>query len=224
MKIRNPVAITALAFIISLVARAWMATVRVEEIALADGIDPRRRGCRRCVYLFWHEYIAIAAGSYARLRIPVLISQHRDGELITKVARFLGGDAIRGSTTRGGVKAIRAMVQHLKAASLVITPDGPRGPRRIMQQGAVYVASEVGADIVPLGIHPVNTWRLKSWDRFALPKPFSKVRVVLGRPITVPAGLERDDMAQYIAECQKGMDEAHAIAAGEVPVPEAVAA
>lgn len=219
MKIRHPLAITAAAFAISIWARAWMSLVRVEEVALDSSADPRRPECRPSVYLFWHENILTAAQRYARLGIPVLISQHRDGELVTKIARFLGGDAIRGSTTRGGVKAIRAMVEHLKGAHMAITPDGPRGPRRVMQQGAVYVAGEAGTQIVPIGIHPFNAWRMKSWDRFAIPKPFSKVRVVLGRPITVPAGLDREAMAKYIEQCQKGMDEVHAIAAGEVPMP-----
>jgi lysophospholipid acyltransferase (LPLAT)-like uncharacterized protein len=139
----------------------------------------------------------IVAYRYARPDIYVLISQHADGQLVAEVCRHLGFRTVRGSTTRGGAEAIRQMLRLGHKAHLAITPDGPRGPRRKVQQGLVYLAARTGRPIVPIGIGYSKTWRMQSWDRFALPKPWSASVCVTEDLIEVPACADRALVEEY---------------------------
>src|SRR5262245_31959256 len=172
MKIRHPALIRALAFLLACVVRLWMRTLRYRYRFLQSDVDPRQRGLtERYIYAFWHENMLLVATRYARPDIYVLISQHADGQLIADVCRHLGFRTVRGSTTRGGADAVRQMLRLGREAHLAVTPDGPRGPRRKVQQGLVYLAARTGMPIVPIGIGYSKAWRMQSWDRFALPKP-----------------------------------------------------
>ena len=212
MKIQNPLLIKSAAFALSLWLRGWMCTVRVEENFIDPSINQYNKGTRQHLYLFWHETLFLPAYTYAKLRVPVLISSHRDGELVAQVLHYMGGRSIRGSSTRGGSRALREMLKEGEGSHLAITPDGPRGPRRVVQQGAVFLASHAQLDVVPVGICMHHAWRLKSWDRMAIPKPLSRATVVMGKPIQVPEGITREQMGEYLLLCQKGMDEAQALA------------
>ena len=125
---------------------------------------------------------------YGRRDIHVLISEHADGQMIAEACRHLGFRVVRGSATRGGVEAVRQMVRRSRSAHLAITPDGPRGPRRQVQPGVVYLAAPTGLPIVPFGIAFERAWRMNSWDRFAVPWPWSGAVCVTAEPIHVPAG------------------------------------
>lgn len=126
-----------------------------------------------------------------------MISSSRDGELITAVGSFLGYTAVRGSSTRGGKEATREMVQYLEQGkSCAITPDGPRGPRRQMKMGTVQIARLTGCSVVPFGFAAEHPWRLKSWDQFIIPKPFSRGVFVYGEPILIPSQGGRDEAYQ----------------------------
>jgi lysophospholipid acyltransferase (LPLAT)-like uncharacterized protein len=129
--------------------------------------------------------------------VHVLISQHADGQLIAEVCRHLGFRTVRGSTTRHGVEALRQMLKAARRAHLGITPDGPRGPRRQVQPGLVYVAAKTGLPIVPAGFAYDRPWRARSWDRFAMPRPWSRATCVTADPITVPAELTREGLEEY---------------------------
>jgi lysophospholipid acyltransferase (LPLAT)-like uncharacterized protein len=173
-----------------------MATMRV-RVVTADGrphpIDPAEE---RFLYTFWHE--SLLAPLVTRPKVRVLISQHRDGELIAQTCQWLGIGVIRGSTSRGGSQALLEMIRGGdQALHLAITPDGPQGPRRELQAGAVMVASQTGLAIVPVGVGFGRAWRAPSWDRFALPLPFTTLYGVIGEPITVPKELGRGEMAQW---------------------------
>ncbi len=195
MKIRHPWLIAAAALVGAVVLRVFMATLRF-RIVTADGLqhpaDPRQA---RYLYVFWHESLLAPAARPGK--VNVLISLHADGELITQVCRYLGIGVVRGSTTRRGGAALLEMVARGRDAHLAITPDGPRGPRRRVQVGAVYIASKAGLPIVPIGIGFSHAWRARSWDRFGVPKPFSRVHAVIGAPITAPSDLDRDGLEQY---------------------------
>jgi lysophospholipid acyltransferase (LPLAT)-like uncharacterized protein len=221
MKLRHPAAIKSAAFIISLWLRSWMSTVRIHERFKVPEADPRRN-TRPTLFLFWHEGISLPAYAYARLNVSTLISNHRDGELVTQVVRFLGGQAIRGSSSRGGCKALREMLQTSQTRNLAITPDGPRGPRRVLQTGAVFLASHAGIDIVPVGIHMAGAWRCKSWDRMAIAKPFHHAYVVAGTPIRVPPDLSKEELSRYRQLCQDALDKVQALAE-TCPTEQAVA-
>jgi lysophospholipid acyltransferase (LPLAT)-like uncharacterized protein len=193
---RNPTLIRALAFVVAFVVRIWIGTLRYRYRFLGPNVDPHQRGMRaRYIYAFWHENMLLLAYHYARPNVHVLISQHADGELIAEVCRHLGFATVRGSTTRGGADAVRRMLR--LSAHVAITPDGPRGPRRKVQQGLVYLAARTGLPIAPVGIGFRKPWRAGSWDRFALPRPWSRAVCVTAEPIEVPEGMDRDVLAGY---------------------------
>ena len=215
MKIRHPLAIKSAAFLLSLAVRAMNCTVRIHEHALDPRVYPARGG-EPFIYLFWHENMAIPAALIRKVDISVLISQHRDGELIAQTIGFLGASVVRGSSSRGGGQAIRDMLEAIKQRHLAITPDGPRGPRRVVQPGAVFLASHAGIEIVPVGVAVTREWRAKSWDKMMIPKPFAQAHVVLGKPIAIPPGLDKQALEPYQQLCQRGMDEAQSLAESKI--------
>lgn len=158
---------------------------RTLRIRVAGGQDPGSG----VIYAFWHGRMLIPLFTHRRRRISILISQHRDGEIISRVARVLGYNPVRGSTTRGGARALREMLRQAKRGGcLAITPDGPRGPRFIFQSGAVKLAQLTGLPILPVGIGIERKKVLRSWDRFVIPLPFSNCVYVFGERIRAQRG------------------------------------
>jgi lysophospholipid acyltransferase (LPLAT)-like uncharacterized protein len=146
-------------------------------------------------------------------RIKVLISQHADGEWIAQICQWLGVGVIRGSTTRGGCAAIQEMIGESGAQThLGITPDGPRGPRRQLQPGAVWVASTTGIPVVLLGMGFARAWRASSWDRLAIPVPGSTVCAVLSQPIQVPPDLDRAGLERWRLHLEKELQRMNSLA------------
>ena len=209
MKLSHPIAIRLASLVLGGVIRGYLGTLDIRAV-LARDTDPLRTSGR--IYLFWHEMILLAAYAYARLGLTTLISRHRDGELIAQVVAMLGGRAIRGSTSqgrdRGGAEALRRMMRPGRHRHLCITPDGPRGPRRVVNIGAVYLASRSGMALVPVGMAFDRPWRAGSWDRMALPRPFSRARAVTGSPIHVPDHLDVDQLDPWHRLVQDAMDRA----------------
>jgi lysophospholipid acyltransferase (LPLAT)-like uncharacterized protein len=198
LKIRNPRVIRFLARIMSLVVRCWMGTQKFAYAYLGPDpapTNPRLKG--RYIYAFWHENLLFPLFFYRGLGIHVLVSQHADGELIAEVMRCLGFELVRGSSTRGGVEAVRQLVRIAKHSHLSVTPDGPRGPRREVQMGLIYLAARTGMPIVPAGIGYDRPWRFGSWDRFAVPRPWGRARCIAGEPILVPARAGREELEVY---------------------------
>ena len=146
------------------------------------------------VFSFWHEFIGVTLPRWGHTPLSILASQHRDGEWVSQTALSLGLRIVRGSSTRGGASAIRQLKKHCKETSLAITPDGPRGPRRKMAIGPIFMASRLGMPFVPLGIGVNDAWRLSTWDKFAIPKPLSRVRIIFGPKIHVPRKAKRDEL------------------------------
>jgi lysophospholipid acyltransferase (LPLAT)-like uncharacterized protein len=171
---------------------AWQKTLDVRISCAVPEVNPNDvRHRDTYIYSAWHEDILAFAcvGRPALHRTQVLISQHRDGEYITQIVRRLGASVVRGSTTRGGRAGLLEMAHAADDTHLAITPDGPRGPRRRLQDGVIFLASRTKLPIVPLGFGFSSVWRARSWDRFAVPLPFSLLWCVTGSPIHVPAPL-----------------------------------
>jgi lysophospholipid acyltransferase (LPLAT)-like uncharacterized protein len=133
--------------------------------------------------------------------IAMLISKHQDAEWLAKAARYMGFSTVRGSTNRGGAAALRELFRG-RATNLAITPDGPRGPRRRLAPGAVYIASRLGVPLIAVGLGYQAPWRLATWDRFAIPRPFTRARVVAGPRVHVPPDLDR----QGLEQCRHAME------------------
>ncbi len=133
----------------------------------------------------------------------MLVSQHRDADWLTQSAEYLGFNYVRGSTTRGGTKAIRELKKRSKTRSIGITPDGPRGPRRKMAPGPVFMASLLKMPIVPVGFGYQRPWRLNTWDKFAVPKPFSRARIVMGPKIRIEPRMDREKIDDICLQIEK---------------------
>jgi hypothetical protein len=211
MKIRRPRLIRVVAVVGAWVVRLLMATVsyrvRVRGLAVHPD-DPNLPG--RFIYAFWHETMLFMAGRRARGKFCVLVSQSADGELIAQVAQRLGHQVARGSSTRGGAHGLWELIGKSRSCHLAVTPDGPRGPRRQVKSGVIYLASRTGLPIVAAGIAFVRCWRARSWDRFAVPWPFTEGVGVAGRPLYVPPNLDRPEIERYRQELEARLLEATA--------------
>jgi lysophospholipid acyltransferase (LPLAT)-like uncharacterized protein len=225
MKIRNAAVLRVLGFFVGLLVKLWVGTLRYRYRPLGRYCAPYRKGAtQRWLYAMWHEALLVPAFWYSDCNGSVMISQHGDGEMITAVCRVLRIRVVRGSTTRNASGALRQMVRAAETGHLILTCDGPRGPRQKVQPGLVYLAARTGTPIVPIGMGFARAWRARSWDRFAVPLPFSAVWAVTGEPVFVPANASRADLELYTRRVQQAMDEATATAqrlAGEVPVHQA---
>ncbi len=136
----------------------------------------------------------------------MLVSQHRDGEIISRLLLDLGYSVARGSSTRGGVAGLREMIRiGREGGTLGFSPDGPRGPRRRCKPGVVQAAGETGLAIVPVGVSATRRWRLNSWDRFMIPKPGARVYVSYGSPIRIP-DVERPSVTEGIERVEKALN------------------
>lgn len=139
---------------------------------------------------FWHDRTVLAAYFLSRhavrrgLEITLLASRSRDGELVSRLVAAWGVETVRGSATRGGREALRGIYRAItqKGSSPLIVPDGPQGPSYTFKAGAAVLAQMSGAPILLLGFAADRAWRLRSWDRLIIPKPFARVKVVLAEP------------------------------------------
>jgi lysophospholipid acyltransferase (LPLAT)-like uncharacterized protein len=158
-------------------------TSRVEVIN-EDVIRRVREGFGPGIYAIWHSRLLYPAYHFGHYHPHVVISRSRDGDLIARVAERWGYYPIRGSSSRGGASAFRALLRDLQAGKdVVITPDGPRGPREKAQMGVVALARHTGYPVIPVSYDASRRIRLRSWDRFVVPLPFSRIRMVFGEPI-----------------------------------------
>ncbi len=161
-------------------------------------VDPARPEYHEhVVFSFWHEYISVVLPRWGHTPLTILCSQHRDGEWVNQTGLALGLRVVRGSTSRGGSSAIRQLKKSCKTSSLAISPDGPRGPRREMALGPIYLASLLGLPIVPVGIGISNPWRLNTWDKFAIPRPLSRVRHIFGPKVFIPRKSSRAELEAF---------------------------
>jgi lysophospholipid acyltransferase (LPLAT)-like uncharacterized protein len=208
MKIRNRRLLAAAGWAATRTARALFRTLRFEYQPLGPSCEPAHvPDGERLIYCIWHENLLLPTVYFGRPDIAVLISQHRDGQLLGSLVQSLGMGMVCGSTTRGGIEALRKLIDdNASFRHLAVTPDGPRGPRRVVQQGLVYVASRTGMKVACVGVGYRRPWRLKSWDRFAIPKPFTRARCLTGEPIAVPPGLKATQLEPYRFLIQAEMD------------------
>ena len=172
----------------TVVLRLLCLTLRFEE-ADAPGARPADRFPADAeVYVFWHRALLLAAHRYRDLAIHILISASFDGELIARVVERLGFVPVRGSSSRGGAAGLIALTRARQDGHKVaITADGPRGPVYVAKPGAAAAAQHAGSSASCFHLHAERAWLLRSWDRFIIPKPFSRVRVSWQRPLEFAA-------------------------------------
>jgi lysophospholipid acyltransferase (LPLAT)-like uncharacterized protein len=150
-----------------------------------------------CFATLWHGRMLLPVAYHARQDYHVLVSPSRDGDVSEEMLQRFGYRVIRGSSSRGGARALREMLGVLRAGgALVITPDGPRGPRHSMNPGLAWMARATGFPILPCGFACDRAWTLDSWDRFTIPKWRARVAFVYGEPIHVAREAGEEDMAR----------------------------
>lgn len=171
-----------------------------------------RRNNETFIILLWHENMILPLFVNRYAKIHVLVSQHFDGEIISRVLNAVGYRTVRGSSTRGGFGAFLEMKKKLERYEVGITPDGPRGPRRKVKLGAVKLASESGKVIVPIGVASSRSRRLKSWDQFLLILPFSRCEVVYGKPYKVPVKTESLKLRSHTHNLEKVLNQLDVVA------------
>lgn len=166
----------------------------------------RRQGTP-VVFVFWHGQLLPLVHVHRNEGIVVLVSEHADGEYIAQVIERHGFGTVRGSSTRGGSKGLRALVREARAGrDLALTPDGPQGPRGRFKPGALLAAQLTGLPVVPLAVGASGGWRFRSWDGFLVPKPFSTIRVEYLPPRFVPRGAGRSEVESLARELGGELD------------------
>lgn len=167
----------------------------VDAIA-ARGLHP--------IHAFWHGRIFPATIYFQRRGIVVITSENYDGEWIARIIQKFGYGTARGSTSRGGPKALLQLVRDVKSKGVAFTLDGPRGPAEVAQPGAVWLAKATGNPLLPFHAEAASSWTLRSWDRTQIPKPFTTVAMAIGEPLYVPR--QADERA--LEDCRARLQEA----------------
>lgn len=204
MKIRSPLIYKSAGLFTASAVSRWMGTLEYRAQLYDPEVDPADPRCSgQKIFLFWHEYILCPLSLRGHCNLAMLLSRHSDAEILSYVARHLGFACVRGSSNRGGVAALRELLRKSQSMHLAITPDGPRGPRRVLSQGPIFLASRLGIPLVLMGMGYHRPWRFGSWDRFALPRPYSRARAILSPEIYLPPKLDRDGIEHYRLEVQR---------------------
>jgi lysophospholipid acyltransferase (LPLAT)-like uncharacterized protein len=196
----SPFAIGAWSLVSTAAIRQWMGTLDYQVVfgdPEVDPVHPQYRGAK--IYVFWHENILMPLFLRGHSNISMLLSRHADANILDRVARMMGFGVVRGSTFRGGSTALRELAERAAVGNLTITPDGPRGPRRRLAPGSIFLASTLGIPIVAMGMGYDRPWRAGTWDRFAIPRPFTRARGVVSRAIHIPPDLDRDGIERHQA-------------------------
>lgn len=193
--------------------RLWGRLARLEVVG-REHFDRLQREQRAFIICIWHGRILMPIFAHRNEGIVAMVSEHRDGEMIAQTLKRLGYGTVRGSSTRGGRKAAIAMLRELRQGVVAgLMPDGPRGPRHQFKRGALVLAQKSGAALLPMTFAAARCWQFRSWDRFTMWKPFSRVLLHYGEPVEVPlqldeAGLEalRHRVEQIMIEQEKHAD------------------
>ncbi|MBW1722339.1 MAG: lysophospholipid acyltransferase family protein [Deltaproteobacteria bacterium] len=183
----------------ALLIKSWMLTCRVVETRGREKAEEAlERAGGRAVFGTWHQRMSYHFHHLGARGITVMISQSRDGEYAARVATWLGFKNVRGSSTRGGSKALRDLIERLKEGAIGgMLADGPQGPPRVAKIGSVLMARNAGVPLIPVLWGADRCWVLNSWDRFLVPKPFARIALYYGDPIWVPPEADGEVLEVY---------------------------
>jgi len=197
-KIKHYLVFTILPFILQIVVRFIHLTNKKIYHYPTQNLDNEN-----LIIAMWHGDLLMQPLNYRHFKkngkIKVIVSQHKDGEIIRKVCDYLGVGGLSGSSSKGGAKALIGAIKALKnGIDVAITPDGPRGPIYGVADGIVLLAQKTKTKIVVLSSIPTSYWQMKSWDKFIVPKPFGKIDFYVSEPFSVE-GLELEDAKKLIS-------------------------
>ena len=171
-------------------------------------IDELRKQKQNYVLAFWHGTMLLPWFLHKNDGFAALTSKSKDGDLLAKQLKHWKYKVVRGSSSKGGDVALEIMIDHAKNGySIAITPDGPRGPEHKFKAGAVITAKKSLVPLVLVGIGIKSRKKLKSWDKFQIPNPFSSVKVIYSDPVYIDAKLSYDETSKVIEECEMKLNE-----------------
>lgn len=165
---------------------------------------PKLNDNEALIFVTWHDDLICQPLNYYQNRpngkIKTLISQSKDGEILSKIYNLFGGETIRGSSSKGATKALISTIREIKSGvDIALTPDGPRGPRHTVADGVIAIAQKSAARIVVLNSKPSSYWQFNSWDKFILPKPFGKIDFYMSEPFNIN-NLEFEEARSFIKD------------------------
>lgn len=200
--------VIVLPFLISVLLRLWFATCRIKE----HGLENRQQVVKgnSVMAVFWHYSLVYVFYHLRKDRAAVLVSASEDGEYIARLARCLNFDTVRGSSNRRGLLALKELLAYLdKGGNVGMVADGSQGPALVLQAGSILLASRSGAPILPVAWSASKSFTFNSWDRTCLPKPFSRIDFFYGKPLLIPAGIDRHEIEHYRARLEDELNDLH---------------
>jgi lysophospholipid acyltransferase (LPLAT)-like uncharacterized protein len=215
MRFRNPTLERLLVRGMVSSLRLLFRTVRTEFHIVQPETSPyvTPPGSERYTYCVWHDSLILPLFVGRQDHTTALVGMHRDGTFLTNSLNALGMPSVRGSSSRGGAQAVRQLLQETHDRHIVLTPDGPRGPRRTMKAGCAFVASRTGHPVVPTAFACRRSWHIGTgWTDLMIPRPFTAAYVVTGNAIPIPPDASRDELDEYTSLIQEEMDRLDSVA------------
>ncbi|MBR6625244.1 MAG: lysophospholipid acyltransferase family protein [Mailhella sp.] len=212
-----PPALTS--FLLVNIYKAICSTHRIEEVN-REVVDAAHARGERLIFCLWHDELFSLIPVARHLKVVAIVSPSKDGDYLERILASNNVGAVRGSSTRGGVRALLSLARMMKSEQVhaCITIDGPAGPRHVAKEGGLFLANRTGGRIIPVRISMKNSFKAPTWDKFQIPLPFSKVVIRFGEPwregqLEVP-NIEEDTLTRNKARLEKELNE---LGAGLIP-------
>jgi len=208
VKIRSRLLTKVIVFVGVTLIRLLFRTCRLRAVTEAPGTNSyESTGDQRYLYCVWHDQILMIVFSGRSLNVAGLVSGHQDGSYLAEAMKLVGIAAVRGSSKRGGSRAMGELLQRVRQYHVAITPDGPRGPRHKMKNGIVFLASHSGRAIIPAAFACRRGWTIRgNWTDMLIPWPFTEIHARGGPPFFVPPGIDRDELERYAERLEREME------------------
>jgi lysophospholipid acyltransferase (LPLAT)-like uncharacterized protein len=203
---RKRVEVSAIAGVGYPVLRALGSTWRWRESG-AEHVEAIRAAGLHPIYSCWHGRILPAIIYLQRRGIVVITSENYDGEWISRIIQKFGYKTARGSSSRGGPKALLQLVREVRSSGVAFTLDGTRGPARVAQPGAVWLSKATGHPLLPFHCEAAASWTLKSWDRTQIPKPFTTVAMAIDAPLSVPRDATESQLEEWRLKLESSLEQ-----------------
>ena len=209
MRLQHPLLNSALSSGMTGSFRMLFRTLRVEfDFEVAETNPYQIAEGQTYIYSVWHDSMVVPVFAGKQPATMALVGRHNDGSYVANILKSVGIPSVRGSSSKGGAAAMRKLIDETKDHHIVLTPDGPRGPRRELKQGLTYLAAKTGKPIVPTAFASTRSWKIDgSWTDLMIPAPFSRVVALVGKPIEIPRKARREELDEFTTMVQNAMDE-----------------
>lgn len=207
IRLKEKILFIIIPFLIKVLLFLLGKSIRIKECGNIK-LSPYQKKGERYIYAFWHSRILLSVYFFKNKSINVLVSMNKDGEYTSRIINKFGFGVIRGSTSRGGLKALIKLKNVLnKGFDIAITPDGPRGPKQKVQMGIIYLSKITGVPIAPFSFDADKKKVLNSWDNFIIPLPFSNSVFMWGEPVYVSRDANEKEMEKKRLELENKLNE-----------------